>query len=66
MFLAACGSQPPPCASVAGTQDHRRGNAGCLIVNASNEVLLIRHQPYDKIGLPGGTARAGELARDCR
>jgi 8-oxo-dGTP pyrophosphatase MutT (NUDIX family) len=62
-LLAGCGPQlqPPACPAAATSADERRGNAGCLIVN-NGRVLVLRHQPTGKIGLPGGTPRSGERA----
>ncbi|MEE4184529.1 MAG: NUDIX hydrolase [Gammaproteobacteria bacterium] len=62
-LLAGCAPaiQPPACPAAAASADERRGNAGCLIVN-NGRILVLRHQPTGKIGLPGGTPQTAERA----
>lgn len=50
------------CPRVPGQEDDRRANAGCLIVR-DQQVLLITHRWGGKLGVPGGTLEAGELAQ---
>lgn len=50
------------CPRVAGQEDDRRANAGCLILH-DDKVLLITHRWGGKLGVPGGTREAGELAQ---
>ncbi len=50
------------CPRVPGEEDDRRANAGCLIIQDS-KVLLLTHRWGGKLGLPGGTLEAGELAQ---
>ena len=50
------------CPRVSGQEDDRRANAGCLILN-EDKVLLITHRWGGKLGVPGGTREAGELAQ---
>ncbi len=50
------------CPRVPGKEDDRRANAGCLIIQDS-KVLLLTHRWGGKLGLPGGTLEAGELAQ---
>ena len=50
------------CPRVPGEEDDRRANAGCLIVQG-DKVLLITHRWGGKLGVPGGTLEAGELAQ---
>lgn len=62
MITVACSSQSPPCTTTAGTEDTYQGDAGCLITDG-RRVLIIRHHPTGKIGLPGGTALQNESAQ---
>lgn len=50
------------CPRVAGQEDDRRANAGCLILH-EDKVLLITHRWGGKLGVPGGTREADELAQ---
>ena len=50
------------CPRVPGQEDDRRANAGCLILH-DDKVLLITHRWGGKLGVPGGTREADELAQ---
>lgn len=50
------------CPRVSGQEDDRRANAGCLILH-DDKVLLISHRWGGKLGVPGGTREADELAQ---
>ena len=50
------------CPRVPGQEDDRRANAGCLIIQDDN-VLLLTHRWGGKLGVPGGTLEQGELAQ---
>ncbi len=50
------------CPRVSGQEDDRSANAGCLILN-EDKVLLITHRWGGKLGVPGGTRQADELAQ---
>lgn len=50
------------CPRVPGEEDDRRANAGCLIIQ-DDKVLLLTHRWGGKLGVPGGTLEAGELAQ---
>ena len=60
--LTGCSLKSTDCNIEEPDPKPRSGNAGCLI-SRDGEILLIRHQPSGKIGLPGGTARSGESAQ---
>jgi 8-oxo-dGTP pyrophosphatase MutT (NUDIX family) len=57
--LLGCAQDTPTCQVAAETRDARRGNAGCLITHAG-KLLVIDHRKSGRLGLPGGTALAGE------
>jgi 8-oxo-dGTP pyrophosphatase MutT (NUDIX family) len=50
------------CPRVTGQEEDRRANAGCLILH-DDKVLLITHRWGGKLGVPGGTREADELAQ---
>ena len=50
------------CERLAGEEDDRRANAGCLILQ-DDKVLLVTHRWGGKLGEPGGTRDRDELAQ---
>ncbi|MBD3644245.1 MAG: NUDIX hydrolase [Alcanivorax sp.] len=66
MFCLLClllsGVAVADCPRVAGQEDDRRANAGCLILH-DDKVLLVTHRWGGKLGVPGGTREVDELAQ---
>ncbi|MGB2248193.1 MAG: NUDIX hydrolase [Alcanivorax sediminis] len=62
LLLLPCLSAMADCPRVAGEEDDRRANAGCLIIQ-DDRVLLLTHRWGGKLGVPGGTLEEGELAQ---
>ena len=50
------------CPRVSGEEDDRRANAGCLILQ-DGQALLVSHRWGGKLGVPGGTREENELAQ---
>lgn len=62
LALSGCASLRPDCLQPAVESDAAVTSAACVVV-VDGQLLTIRHRFGGRLGLPGGTARAGEPAR---